>query len=104
MATFSAAPGVLNLSFVRGDDFAAIVDVSLDLTGYTTTASITSSVTGAAVIPFTVSAVSPSEGKISLSLTDSQTSSLARGTYSWRMVWVEGTATKTALAGAVEVL
>lgn len=104
MATYSQVPGTLNLSLVRGDDFSALIDVSINLTGYTTTASVASAVTGSTILPFTVSVVSASEGKVNLSLTDTQTAAVPRGTYTWHMAWTEGSATRTALTGMVEVL
>lgn len=104
MATYSNTPGVLNLSFVRNDSFSVLVDMSIEMTGYTTSAVISSCVTGQTMLPFTVDTVSPSEGKVNLSLTNTQTASLPRGTYSWTMYWAEGLATRTALSGMVEVL
>lgn len=104
MASYSQAPGSLNLAFARNDSFSALIDVSIDMTGYTTSASMISLVTGASVVPFTVTTVSASEGKVNLSLTNTQTASLPRGTYSWSMSWAEGASTRTALTGLVEVL
>jgi hypothetical protein len=104
VASYLQTPGSLSLSFVRGDDFSALIDLSIDMTGYTTTASISSAVTGALVVPLTVTTVSASEGKVNLSLTDSQTSAMARGTYTWSMSWTEGGGTRTALTGTCEVL
>lgn len=104
MASYDQSPGVLNFSFARNDTFSALVDVSIDMTGYTTSAVISSVVTGASVMPFTVTTVSAAEGKVNLSLTNTQTASLPRGTYSWTMSWVEGVSYRTALAGMVEVL
>jgi hypothetical protein len=102
--TYEQAPGQLNLSFVRGDDFSALIDFDpLNMTGYTVTASMTSLVTGAAVQPFTTTFVSAQTGQVNIALTDTQTSALARGTYGWSMAWTVGNATRTALAGYVEV-
>lgn len=104
MSVYSQSPGGLNLSFARNDTFSALIDVSIDLTGYTTSAVITSAVTGSTVVPFTVTSVSASEGKVNLSLTNTQTASMPKGTYSWQMSWVEGSSHRTALVGLVEVL
>ncbi len=92
------------MSFARSDDFSALVDFSISLSGYTVTAGMTSLVTGSEVQPLTVSFVSATAGQVSVSLTDTQTAALARGTYGWRMTWVENNATRTALTGFVEVL
>jgi hypothetical protein len=103
MASYDQTPGSLNLAFNRGDDFSALVDFSIGMTGYTVTAAITSLVTGNEVQPLTVSFASATAGQVNVSLTDTQTAALARGTYGWTMRWTEGAATRTALTGFVEV-
>lgn len=104
MPSFDQTPGSLNLSFKRSDDFSALVDFSIPLTGYTVTAGITSIATGLQVQPLTVAFQSATAGQVYVSLTDSQTASMARGTYGWQLSWTEGTETRTALTGFVEVL
>lgn len=104
MASYDQSPGTLNLSFARNDTFSALVDVSIDMTGYTTQAVISSVVTGSTVVPFEVTTVSAADGKVNLSLTNTQTAGLAKGTYSWTMSWVEGLSHRVALTGMVEVL
>jgi hypothetical protein len=103
MPSYDQTPGTLNLAFNRGDDFSALVDFSIGMTGYTVSASMTSLVSNAEVQPLTVSFVSATAGQVNVSLTDTQTLSLARGTYGWNMKWTEGSATRTALTGYVEV-
>lgn len=104
MPSYDQTPGSLNLSFARGDDFSALVDFSIGMTGYTVSASMTSLVSNAEVQPLTVSFVSATAGTVNVSLTDTQTAALPRGTYGWNMKWTEGAATRTALTGYVEVL
>lgn len=105
MPSYDQTPGALNLSFARSDDFSAMVDFSpISMTGYTVSASMTSLVSGADVQPFTVSFVSATAGQVNVSLTDTQTAALARGTYGWNLKWTEGNSTRTALTGFVEVL
>jgi len=104
MPSYDQTPGSLSLTFNRGDDFSALVDFSISLVSYTLTAGITSLVTGSEVLSFTVSVVDAATGQVNVSLTDTQTASLARGTYGWLMKWTEGNATRTALTGYVEVL
>lgn len=104
MPSYEQTPGSLNLSLKAGDDFGALVDFSpLTMTGYTVTASISSLVTGSEVVPFTTTFVSAADGRVNIALSDSQTSSLPRGTYGWAMKWVDGQVTRTALTGFVEV-
>jgi len=104
MPSYDQTPGTLNLSFVRADDFSTLIDFSIAMTGYTVTAGITSLVSGNEVQPLTVSFVSATAGQVNVSLTDTQTAALARGTYGWSMKWTENAATRTALTGFVEVL
>lgn len=103
MASYDQTPGTLNLAFSRGDDFSAMVDFSIGMTGYTVTASMSSLVTGNEVQPMTVSFASATAGQVNVSLTDAQTLALPRGTYGWALKWTEGAATRTALTGFVEV-
>jgi hypothetical protein len=104
MPSYDQAPGTLNLTFNRADDFSALVDFSISLASYTVTAGITSLVTGSELQPLTVSIVSATAGTVNVSLNDTQTAALARGTYGWQMKWTENNATRTALTGFVEVL
>ena len=105
MPSYDQTPGSLNLTFNRADDVSVMVDFSpITMTGYTVTAGITSLVSGAEVQPFAVSFVSATAGQVNISLTDTQTAALARGTYGWNLKWTEGQATRTALTGFVEVL
>ena len=103
MPSYDQTPGSLNLAFNRGDDFSALVDFSIGMTGYTVSASMTSLVTGGEVQPLAVSFVSATAGQVNVSLTDTQTAALPRGTYGWNMKWTEGVNTRTALTGFVEV-
>jgi hypothetical protein len=81
-----------------------MIDFSITMTGYQVTASMYSLVSGAEVQAFTVTAANAANGQFNISLTDTQTAALARGTYGWRMAWTESNATRTALTGFVEVL
>lgn len=103
MASYDQSPGSLNLSFRAGDDFSALVDFSIPMVGYTASASITSLVTGKSVIPLTTEIVSAANGQVNVSLTDTQTATIPRGSYGWSLTWVESAVTRTALTGVVEV-
>lgn len=103
MATYEQLPGTLNLAFRRGDDVSVLVDLSIAVTGYTFTSSIVSAVTNNEVVPFTVTVPSAANGQVNVALTDTQTAALAAGTYKWQLQWTEGSATRTALTGYVEV-
>ena len=104
MNTFRQLPGQMSLAFRRGDDFSATVDFDISLSGYTVSSSVTSLVTGSPVIPLTTSVFDAATGKVSISLTDTQTVSLPHGTYGWQLGWVApGDVKRTALTGVVEV-
>lgn len=103
-SSYDQTPGTLNLSLNRGDDFSVLIDLSISIVGYSVTAAVTSLVTGADVVPFTVTIPSAANGQVNLALTDTQTAALARGTYGWTLRWTENNATRTALIGFVEVL
>jgi hypothetical protein len=105
MPSYDQTPGTLSLSLKRADDFSVLIDFNpLTMTGYTVTASMTSLVSGAEVQAFTVTAANAASGQFNISLTDTQTAALARGTYGWQMRWTENNATRTALTGFVEVI
>ena len=103
--TFTQLPGSMNLAFKRGDDFSTVIDFGgVSLVGYTVSSEIRSLVTGANVLPITTSITDAAAALISVSLTDSQTASLAAGTYGWRVDWIApGGLQRSALNGTVEV-
>lgn len=103
MSTWSQVPGNLNFALVRGDDFRADIDVSINMTGYSTSASIQSAVTGQEVTQMAVSVTSATAGLMVVSIPRSQTASLPKGSYYWSMKWNDGVASRTALSGLVEV-
>lgn len=103
MPSYDQTPGSLNLAFNRGDDVSVLIDLSISAVGYTFTAAVTSLVSGADVVPFTVTVPSAANGQINIALSDTQTAALPRGTYGWVLRWVENNATRTALTGFVEV-
>lgn len=104
MPSYDATPGNLNLTLQKGNTFSALIDFSpITMTGYTVSASVSSLVTGEQVMPLTASISSATAGQVNVSLTDTQTSSMARGSYAWALKWVEGQGTRTALSGIFEV-
>jgi Flp pilus assembly protein TadG len=103
--TFSLLPGTMNLALKRANDFATLIDFDgTTLVGYTVTANVTSLVTGATVVPFTTAVTDASAGQVGIALTDTQTASLAAGTYGWQLDWTApGSVQRTALSGTLEV-
>ena len=104
-STYTQLPGTMNLSFKRANDFATLVDFNgTTLVGYTVSATVTSLVTGANVIPFTTTLADAAAGQVNIALTDTQTASLPAGTYGWQLDWTApGSVQRTALSGTVEV-
>lgn len=104
MAAYEQLPGTLPLAFKAGDDFSALVDFSLDMTGYAVSASLLSIVTGSQVVAITASITNAASGQVNVSLSDTQTSAIQPGTYRWVLVGTQGAATRTLLEGHVEVV
>ena len=104
MSTYSVLPGTMNLAFKKNGDFATLIDFDVSLVSYSVTATITSLVTGASVVPFTTSITDASAGQVGIALSDTQTAALAAGTYGWQLDWTApGSIQRTALSGTVEV-
>jgi Flp pilus assembly protein TadG len=104
-STYNQLPGTMNLAFRRANDFATLIDFDgTTLVGFAVTASVTSLVTGATVIPFTTSITDASAGQVNIALADTQTAALPAGTYGWQLDWTApGSVQRTALSGTLEV-
>jgi hypothetical protein len=104
MADATQEPGLLNISFVRGDDWSQLVDFSTPttLTGYTFTSGLYSTVSGELVQSITCTVTSEALAQVTLSLTATQTAALASGTYQFRVTW--GTTARRIYQGFCEVL
>lgn len=115
MSTYSVLPANLTLRCFAGDEFNALLDFDIDLTGYAISAEIYR--LGAPVLTdgqlisektdegsFTVTVQSYALGQLRLSLTESQT--LAKnGQYRFAVRWVApGDVTRTVLNGTLEVV
>ena len=78
---------IANLFIDQGTDFTVTVDVSdatggiLDLTGYSAAAQIRKTYGSSSKVDFSTSTGTPSQGKVTMSLTDAQTSALESGGY-----------------------
>lgn len=116
MPTYSALPAELSFRTFRGDEFGVTIDFDLDLTGYTVQTSIftvgrTSDLAGniatttTEVAQFGTTILSASQGRVRLSLTETQTTALSAQNYRWLLRWIApGTVTKTVLSGFLEVV
>lgn len=104
MSSAPQEPGVLNVSFSRGEVWSKLVDFAepASLVGYTFTSGLYSVVSGGLVQAITTSVVDASAGQVNLSLTAAQTAALAAGTYEFRLTW--GPVSRRIYQGYCEVL
>ena len=113
MAVYSVLPDTLDVVFVQGDELSLLLDFDQNLSGYLFETRIIEvlGVSGGNVtaynnvMQFTQLVVSLSDGRINLSLNESQTQSLSlTGNYRWFMRWTApGLITRTVLSGTVSV-
>ena len=104
MALYEQLPGSLSLSIVSGDQFATVVDFSINMSGYSVSSEIFSLVDGATVVAMSTAFVSEALGTVSIGMTEAETGDLSVGTYGWRLQWLApGSVTRTALTGLLEV-
>jgi hypothetical protein len=105
MATYTNLPGALNIEVRRGDELGLTPDFNVSLAGYTVSAAVYSIVTGSTAGTMSAALTTDgSDGKVSLSMTEAETSALAQGTYRWALTWTApGSVARMALTGALEV-
>jgi hypothetical protein len=112
VATYAVLPDTLDLLFVAGDEVSVLLDFDQNLTGYTFETGIyeVTEVTNGAVTAtqafsqnFTIMTILPSEGRINLSLTETNTLAFSPAvTYRWYMRWVApGIVTRTVISGTI---
>lgn len=105
MASYTQLPGTLNLAVKAGDDFATIVDFDVNLTGYTTSASLVSLVTGSEISPISSTVTNAAMGQVTIGLSDIQTSYFSPGSYRWSLKWTAPNGdVRSALGGILEVI
>jgi hypothetical protein len=82
---------IANLFIDQGTDFEIVVDVSdatgetLNLTGYTSAGQIRKTYGSSTKVDFTTGHGTPADGKVTMSLTDTQTAALTAGRYVYDM-------------------
>lgn len=111
MALYAILPEILDIQFIRGDEFGMLLDFDMDLSSHTISTNIyeVGVVVGGVVTAgpsfgsFTITNVDLPAGKINLSLQESQTQSLnPTKQYRWFLRWVApGVVTRTILSGAI---
>jgi len=102
---------IANLFIDQGTDFSIVVDVTdatgevLDLTGYSSAAQIRKTYgSSSAAASFSTSHGTPSAGKITMTLTDTQTTALASGRYVYDMNITSGAGVKTRVVEGQAIL
>ena len=113
MATYSALPDTLDITFVKGDALEVPLSFSQNLTGYTLTPRIVKVLTVSGgevtssldVMGFTTTAVNLSSGQFKISLSEVESNALELGTpYRWSLKWTpSGGKARTVMSGSVQV-
>lgn len=100
-AQFNLVPGGLDIQGVVGDDFSLLFDFNIDLTGYTFDARVIfQNAPRNTYEAFTITETNLSEGRITLSLTDTQTKNLGPlANAKWYISWFVGSNTRTVISG-----
>lgn len=117
-ATYSVVPAELNIVCLKGDEFGASFDFSIDVTGYTWTAEVFETervvnsqfpgglnTQGDTAASFAVSVTDAAAGQLNIALTETQTGNLSESTlYRWFLRGVApGTVTRTYASGSFAV-
>jgi hypothetical protein len=108
MPDYSALPGVLNLSLVKGDEMEFTATFNANLTGYTLSSQIINEATQANVAAPTITSTTATSNNVTtttvkFSWTETQTGALSVTTrYRWYFRWVTPAGfTRTVLSGSV---
>jgi hypothetical protein len=97
MATFEQTPGELDIRLAVGDDLSLALQFSISLAGYTFSADM------AGQTP-TIDVSQAASGRITLTLTDAQTTAIGRKTAVWWLKWTLAGVTRTVLAGVMTLV
>lgn len=118
MASYSILPAELDLALIKGDEFAVLLDFSIDLTGYTwsaivfeTARTVSSAFPGGlntqgnTAATFTIVEQDAAAGQINLTLQEATTAALSETqTYRWLLRGVApGDVTRTYVSGSFTV-
>ena len=101
-------PADLPIACVEGDDLSLSLTITEDSVAYpwsgVTVASAIYTLTGAAVAVASFTTATPTDGTLTVSLTDTQTGTLGPGTYRYAITFTEASLTRTMLAGVLSVM
>lgn len=104
---YDYGPQALDIKLAQGDDFSLTVDIAGDRDADTFAAALRPQ-RGSTVTSFGASVGAYDSGAgttpVTITLADSVTGALDVGLYYWDLQWTSGTATRTILAGDLEVL
>lgn len=118
MATLSLLPATLDISLTQGDEFAVLLDFSIDITGYSWTAIVFETnrtvnsqfpggidTVGDTAATLTVTEQDAASGQLNLSMQESVTAGLSEtSTYRWYLRGVApGDVTRTYVSGSFAV-
>jgi hypothetical protein len=98
-----------NLTVDQGSDFSSVVTVTdsdgalVDLTNYTYRGQIRKTYTSSTSVDFTITANTPTNGELTISLTASQTSNMKAGRYVYDVEIESGNVVTRVVEGQMEV-
>lgn len=101
MADLQQIPGALNITVTAIDDMSIALDFDISLVGYTFTSFVQSASASTAI---TVTAADLAAGQLTLSLTNSQLTTIGVGYHEWYLAWNTGTLDRRVLAGNFTIL
>jgi hypothetical protein len=102
MTTFQQLPGELDIEVGLGDDLSLLLDFDIALTGYTFTGAIQNR-SGGEDTDFTIVETNLASGQITISLTDTEISTLGVGVHQYYLTWEVDSLSRRVLAGTFTV-
>jgi len=98
MATYTQIPAELDIEVGAGDDLSILLDFDISLTGYTFVSKVVQAYSGTETT-VTCTNTDLANGQVTISLTDTQITSIGVGTHTWYFQWTVSSASRRVLAG-----
>lgn len=104
--TVQQIPGALNIEVGLGDDWSYLLDFDVSLSGYTFDAKVVYiSNNTETSLSMSVANTDLANGQITLSLTDTQITTIGTGAQNkWYLIWTTGSTSRRILAGTFKVI
>lgn len=104
MVDLKQKPAVVNIEVAIDDSFSTLIDLSIDLSGYTITAFVDNKDGKTSPTEFTVVDTNLSLGQSTISLTKAQNTALGLGQHNWRFHYEKEAIARRGLAGMFTVV